>query len=299
MRHIGHLPSVTQAQVFSDFLVTRGIRNEVEHEADGSWAIWIRDEDQVSAAQEWLGKYSANPEGAEFLKAGAEAARVREAEKKDLEEYRRRFKTARQIFPTTRGYGAGVLTYILIMACVAVFFYSKGGKNLEAVRGLFIIDPETTRPGQFLPQVFAGQVWRLFTPIFIHFTPLHIIFNMLWLFQLGCMIEGRQSTLTLAALVAVVALVSNLAEYVFSGPFFGGMSGVVYGLAGYIWLRGKYDRASGLYLDPMSITILLVWLVLCYTGAVGSVANTAHLAGLIVGVVWGWVSAYIATNRPG
>jgi GlpG protein len=73
---------------------------------------------------------------------------------------------------------------------------------------------------------------------------------------------------------------------------------VVYALAGYVWMRGKYDRASGLFLDPQTVTILLVWLVICFTGAVGHVANGAHLIGLIVGVVWGRASAFIATRRP-
>ena len=84
-----------------------------------------------------------------------------------------------------------------------------------------------------------------------------------------------------------------------SGPgYVGGMSGVVYGLAGYVWLRGKYDRASGLYLDAQSVQWLLIWLVVCYTGLLGRVANTAHLTGLIIGVVWGRVSAYFAVRRP-
>jgi GlpG protein len=77
------------------------------------------------------------------------------------------------------------------------------------------------------------------------------------------------------------------------------MSGVVYGLAGYAWMRGKYDRASSVGLDPQSVTILLVWLAVCYSGVVGRVANTAHLVGLIVGVVWGRVSAHLAAGKPG
>jgi GlpG protein len=89
-----------------------------------------------------------------------------------------------------------------------------------------------------------------------------------------------------------------LAQYLIVGPAFGGMSGVVYALAGYVWMRGKYDRTSGLYLDSQSVTILLVWLVVCFTGAVGPVANSAHVAGLITGVVWGRVSAWFASRRP-
>ena len=63
-------------------------------------------------------------------------------------------------------------------------------------------------------------------------------------------------------------------------------------------MRGKFDRASGLYLDPGSVMILLVWLVVCYSGLVGSIANSAHLVGLITGVVWGILSGLLASSRP-
>jgi membrane associated rhomboid family serine protease len=65
-----------------------------------------------------------------------------------------------------------------------------------------------------------------------------------------------------------------------------------------VWIRGKYDRASGLYLDPQSVQWLLIWLVICYSKLVGNVANTAHVAGLAIGVVWGGVTAYFALRKP-
>jgi len=299
MRSIGQLPDQTQAQTFGDFLVANGIRNDVEREPDGSWSVWIRDEDQVAQAQTWLASFRLNPNAEEFRAATAKAAKVREAEAQDLAAYRRRIRTGRSIFPKFGRHGVGVLTYGLIFACIVVAIYSNLGKNLEFLRRLFICDPEN--PGdKFLPEVFAGEVWRLFTPMFIHFGLVHLIFNLMWLYQLGCMIEARQGSRLLAALVAVIALCSNFAQYYFShhSPYFGGMSGVVYGLAGYVWMRGKFDRASGVGLDPQSVTILLVWLVVCYTGVVGPVANTAHLVGLIVGVIWGRASAFWASRKP-
>ena len=122
---------------------------------------------------------------------------------------------------------------------------------------------------------------------------------MLWLYQLGSMIEARLGWLTLGALVVVTAVLPFLAQYLVSGPgYVGGMSGVIYGLAGFAWMRGKHDRASSVGLDHQSWIYMLVWLVICFTGAVGSIANTAHVAGLIIGVIWGRVSAWFATRRP-
>src|SRR4029077_17402348 len=67
-----------------------------------------------------------------------------------------------------------------------------------------------------LPEIRHGQIWRLVTPMLIHFGALHILFNMLWLRDLGSMIEGRQSSWLLGLLVLVVAACSNLAQFYFS-----------------------------------------------------------------------------------
>ena len=113
------------------------------------------------------------------------------------------------------------------------------------------------------------------------------------------MIEARQGHWRLFLLVFGIEAATVIAQYFASGPFFGGMSGVVYGLAGFVWIRGKFDRASGLFLDSRSVTILLVWLALCYMPWMGmNIANTSHLVGLLLGMAWGWISALIASKRP-
>ena len=73
---------------------------------------------------------------------------------------------------------------------------------------------------------------------------------------------------------------------------FGGMSGVLYGLFGYLWMKGRFEPELGLALSPRLILLLIGWLFLCMTGVLGSVANTAHVAGLAVGMVIG-VAPYL------
>jgi rhomboid protease GlpG len=300
MRSIGQLPDARQARVFHDFLVAQGIPNEVERETDGSWSVWIRDDDHLPTSQTWLARFMANPDGAEFSDAAAAAMKVRQAEAQSLEDYHKRIRTRRSLFPKLGGYGVGFLTYALIVACAAVAIYTKLGYDREALSHLFITDPEMlTMRDRSLHEVAQGEVWRLFTPMFIHFGPIHFIFNMLWLYQLGSMIEGRQSTMRLLLVVVITALVSNLAQYYVTGrPTFGGMSGVVYGLMGYIWIRGKFDRESGLFLDTQTVIYLLVWLVVCFTGMMGPVGNTAHLVGLLSGMSMGWISARFRSRKP-
>jgi GlpG protein len=297
MRAIGQLPNEAQAQTFGAHLVAHKIRNEIE--ADGGlWIVWINDEEQVDEAKARLGRFLANPAAPEFQTARAQAAKVKAAEAEDLEQYRQRLRNRRSMFPKFGGYGVGALTYGLIALCVIVAILSKLGYDDEFVRKLVLADPDRA-DGTFLPEVRAGEYWRLLTPILIHFGPLHLVFNMMWLFQLGCMIEARRGVSTLAALVIVTGTLPMVAQYLVSGPgYVGGMSGAIYGLAGFVWLRGKKDPASGVELDPQSWIIMMIWLVLCMTGAMGRVANTAHLAGLLIGLLWGWVSAYFARRRP-
>ena len=134
-------------------------------------------------------------------------------------------------------------------------------------------------------------VWRLVTPIFLHWGIIHIIFNMWWLRDLGSMIEARKNTWFLLLLVLVIAAVSNLAQYGYKDPYFGGMSGVVYGLLGYIWMRSKHDPGCGLFLHSTTVTMMMVWFFLCFTGMVGHIANTNHGVGLVTGMVWGYLAA--------
>ena len=148
-----------------------------------------------------------------------------------------------------------------------------------------------------LLEIRRGEVWRLFTPMFVHFGLPHLFFNMWWMLDLGTMIERRQSARLLLALVLVIAALSNFGQYLIGGPVFGGMSGVVYGLIGYIWLRGKLDLTSGLFLHSTTVMMAMIWFVLCLVHVIPNVANTAHSVGLGVGIAWGYISAILATRR--
>lgn len=177
------------------------------------------------------------------------------------------------------------LTLVLITVSVLVALVSSLGSNLQMLHPFFI----TKYMNDGLPEIMHGELWRLITPIFIHFGPLHIIFNMLWLYDLGSVVEIRQGSPRLGILVGVIAVISNLAEFYFSGPVFGGMSGVVYGLLAYIWVQGKLNPHFGLQLHQYIVYMMLIWFVLCWTGLLGPIANMAHTMGLVMGLVMGWI----------
>jgi GlpG protein len=295
MRTIGTLPDSNSAAVFSDFLVAERIENQMERERDGSFTVWINDEEQLERAKAFLSEYLRFPGDEKFAQAGRAAERARRAEQEELEAYRRRIKTAKGLFPRVGNYGVGVLSYVLIFICITVAVYSGLGEKREFTRQLFIDDGLGR---EFLGNVRHGEFWRLLTPIFLHFGFLHILFNLSWVYFLGCMIEARCGTGKLAFLVVVIGVGSNLAQYVSGTWSFGGMSGVVYGLTGYVWFRGKYDPASGLHIDPRALTMSIVWLVACFTGLLGPVANGTHVAGLILGGLFGAVDAWRQNRSP-
>jgi len=292
MRLIGHLTEESAARTFADYLYVEGIENQLEHEVKDGWGVWVSEEDKLDRATELLSAFRANPQDPEFRKRAKAAASLRADKAKDETEYRNKLKSRRHLFQPLTPYGFGPLTFALIVISVTFFFLSRFGHETERVMSFYMTDWTGGRFDPRLPEIRHGQIWRLFTPIFLHGNILHILFNMLWLRDLGSMIEGRQSVLHLAVLVIVLAAFSNLAQFHFGGgPNFGGMSGVVYGLLGYIWMRGKFDPGSGLYLHPYTVTMMILWFFLCYTNLMGPVANTAHAAGLILGMILGFLSS--------
>ena len=191
----------------------------------------------------------------------------------------------------------GPLTAVLIGISVAVAIFSSLGHNDDVLSHLFITQYARGDGDGLLPEIEQGQVWRLLSPIFIHFGIMHLVFNMLWLKDLGSMIEKLVSTRLLLALVVVIGALSNLGEFYFHGPVFGGMSGVVYGLLGYIWMKSKFDPASGFFLEKQTVIWMIGWFFLCLTGAIGLVANYAHGFGLVTGMIWGFASAKTRSVR--
>ena len=299
MRTIGCLRDEAAARMFSDHLYARGIGNRIEPERDGSWALWVEAEDQIDIAAALLKEFQQNPNDPKYEQSSRAAAERREQEQKENAAAQKRVFDRSRLFPI-RG-GVGFLTAILIAISVSTGLVSSFGASTKPILWMFIseriVEGGVIARLNDLPEIRHGEIWRLLTPIFIHFTIPHILFNMLWLLDLGTMIERRQNTRVLSALVVVIAVLSNFGQYLWQGPVFGGMSGVVYGLIGYIWLRGKYDPASGLFLHSSTVTMAVIWFVLCLVGVIPHVANAAHSVGFAVGIVWGYLSAFLANRR--
>tara|TARA_R110002153_G_scaffold32537_8_gene98498 strand:- start:12050 stop:12922 length:873 start_codon:yes stop_codon:yes gene_type:complete len=140
--------------------------------------------------------------------------------------------------------------------------------------------------------VDTGQWWRLLGPALIHFSVLHIAFNLLWWWTLGKQIEITFGLSSLLLLFVFSAVVSNVAQLMVSGPNFGGLSGVVYALVGCVWWLGWLKPSWGLSLPKPIVVFLLVWLVVGYLDILPvHMANTAHTVGLTCGCLFAWFLA--------
>lgn len=302
MRQIGTIQHETHLQRCLDYLLTRGIRSQPERTADG-WAIWVYDEDRVTEARETLDRFLVNPDDPQFVNAGAEAERIRSAAIAREKQLRKQNVDVRSLW-TSPGAATRPATILMIALAVIVGFATNFGSNVSdegLIRKLQFA--RVSAEGYYYPafgpnsDLLHGEVWRLVTPVFLHFGPMHLLFNMLWLHSLGSAIEIRRGTFRFALLVLWLAAASNTAEYLWSGPTFGGMSGVVFGLFGYVWIKSRFDPSAGLYIDPGNVTMMLFWLVLCMTGLVGRIANAAHLVGLLGGVAVAFLPLLLPGRR--
>lgn len=153
--------------------------------------------------------------------------------------------------------------------------------------------------------IVDGQFWRLITPVFLHFGFVHIAFNAMWLWYLGSRLEQALGSMVLLVVILVIGLVSNVAQAIVSYPIpFGGLSGVVFGLLGFFWVVSKLRPHPELYMPPALFPIMLILMLVSVSGvfdwmagAGAEVADTAHISGLICGLIAG-VSYSLIFRRP-
>lgn len=136
-----------------------------------------------------------------------------------------------------------------------------------------------------------AELWRWITPILLHFSLTHLVFNLAWWWLLGAKIERYKNSGFLLQLVLSSAVISNGLQLALAGPNFGGLSGVVYALVGYCYLsdglsgRQRYQLGHGLFV------FMLLWLLLGFMDILWvDMANWAHLGGLVCGLLWAWLN---------
>ncbi|MGO2356152.1 MAG: rhomboid family intramembrane serine protease [Marinomonas foliarum] len=191
------------------------------------------------------------------------------------------------------------MTTILLLLTLLVAVITQLGGDIKTV-GYFSISPFDIRNGHIyfydLSEVLSkGEYWRIFTPTLLHFSVLHIVFNTLWIWEIGSKLERILGSIVWSVGVAIIAVLSNVLQYEISGyPLFGGLSGVVYSLIGFAWLLPILNKRWPIIISKQLMAFFVVWLGIGYTPfpemvGLGSIANTAHTIGLLSGLVLGVV----------
>ena len=313
---IGSVANGEDAERFSDYLLTQKIDNMVEESGSGNgWTVWVEHDDDVERGKTELERFLANRNDARYGSAPTAAAKIRQEQTKAKKKRRAKFVDVRTSWGQPKSWGVPVTLTLMIASAVvsigtrfaepshpwvdALRIASFSGQDDETVfkehlKHLAEKDPSeltirdlTPDPG--LGQIARGQVWRLITPIFLHLGILHLLFNLFWVRDLGAMIESQRGTWTMLALVLLAAVLGNLAQYYWSGPWFGGLSGVNYALFGYIWIKQRFEPQLGLGVSQETVWIMMGWLLVCMTGWIGDIANAAHLMGLLCGAAFAYM----------
>lgn len=278
MRLIGTVPRRDLAERFQDFLIAKGVNCSLDDDGEGA-AVWVHDDDQVATARQELQAFLNDPDSEKYGAARAQAMERLKAEAAQRKAARARTVNLRDRWRPVTAADCPISVAVLVM-CVFVFADMYLMNDQRNIFSLLTISTDGT-----WREVLGGEVWRLFSPAIMHGGPLHILFNLLWWWNLGRLIEVRKGSFVLLLMTLTIAGFSNTLQFWGSGPRFQGLSGVVFGLFGYVWTKGKLDPADGIGIDDQSAMWMMVWLVICMTGAVGDIANYAHFGGLFAGML--------------
>lgn len=291
------VPASEDLRPFLQVLKRFGLPHHVTEEA-GTLVVWAADERQAAAIaevwQQWQDGRIQMTDNAPSGTTGAAATTPMIPVKSLLQ-------------GLLRALWLAPVTVVLIAACLLVAVISDLGADVMSVRRLFF--PALSVPGQFpLTTLLSGldsvADWlRTLTPALLHFGPIHLVFNLLWLWFFGRMMEPAFGSLRYLLLMLLIAFSANVAQYLWSGSSnFGGMSGVVYGQIGLIWMWQTLQPHSRLRLPMPMIMVFLVALVVMEVLASSMIASAAHLGGLLAGMLCGLAMGVMykaAANRSG
>ena len=185
---------------------------------------------------------------------------------------------------------APIITALLAALCVLITLASFTQGVLHAPLWTAIGHIGDVAPEDIWSRHYAG----LITSVFPHGGVLHIVFNMLWLVQLGRVLEATLRPWTYIAFLAAAAAVGTASEMLVSSTTGIGASGVVYAMMGLMWAgRGRYPAWRAVATND-NLRVFLLWGAFCIVTTslhILGIANGAHVGGFLFGASVGWLFA--------
>ncbi|CAM3784870.1 rhomboid family intramembrane serine protease GlpG [Rheinheimera salexigens] len=263
------LNSAKAAQLFADYCQAQGIAVHLEIKSTDVAELYCA-ADQLAQAEAELAQFMQQPQHKRYQQAAWQLSKPSASQ-----------TTVLPSINWQRSLLLAPLTTAMLVLCLLVYAWMYFDWP-SAAKWLQLSEP--------------AQLWRWFTPMLLHFSLTHLVFNLAWWWLLGRQFERVLGFALLANFTLSVALISNAAQYFMTGPNFGGLSGVVYGLFGYCWLAGLINPRQRMFISSGMAGFLVLWLVLGFFDLLWvNMANWAHLAGLVSGMAW----ALILRKHPG
>ena len=141
-----------------------------------------------------------------------------------------------------------------------------------------------------------GRWWTIFTAIYLHGSILHILFNVLWIRQLGPAVEELYGPARLMVIFTVSGAVGFIVSNWVGHPFTIGASGAVFGLLGAIVAFGKKRGGTfgAMVLRQYGYMALLIFVLSFFMRAVN---NAAHAGGFVGGFLAGLLMSLAEHRR--
>jgi membrane associated rhomboid family serine protease len=146
---------------------------------------------------------------------------------------------------------------------------------------------------------WRGEIWRLLVNALHHgvgagtaFAIIHLLFNVYWLWHLGRTAEEYFGTAIYGGFLLSVAIVTGLASELTIESGAAGLSGVVYGVLGFLYAARFHSERIRETVNPSIVQFFVGWLFLYVALTwlkVLPIANVAHFSGAI----YGWASARV------
>ncbi|MBM4386820.1 MAG: rhomboid family intramembrane serine protease [Deltaproteobacteria bacterium] len=181
-----------------------------------------------------------------------------------------------------------VMINVLVWILITTMESGSGGAGFTAFNNELLLIIAGAKVNELISQ---GELWRLFTSIFLHGGVLHLVLNCVGIFFLGHLAANIYGAGKFSLIYVLSGLGGALLSYFFSSPPSVGSSGAIFGLLGAVTIFGIRNRA----LLPHSFKRLLVagplfWVAVnfIYGASEPNVDNAAHIGGLASGSLAGF-----------
>ena len=150
--------------------------------------------------------------------------------------------------------------------------------------------------GGAVPVLGEGRWWTLLTATYLHGSLLHILFNMLWLRQIGHWIEELFGASRFLLIYTVAGIAGALLSSLMGTTYLVGASGSIFGLYGALLF---YGRARGGTFGSALFRQAMIWAAIGFFFGLTmpNVDNWGHLGGLVGGLAISLLLGYQARQR--